>query len=51
MGVKWSVLQWVPVRPDRYDYESVYRGRSFIRAVFAAMKARRKYGCVLIEWR
>jgi len=34
-----------------YEYLELYRGESIVRALWTAIKARSKYGCVKVEMR
>ena len=52
MGWKYEVTQWVRhTDQGPYHWEDVYAGDSLIRAVLAAVRAKRESGCVKLEWR
>lgn len=56
MGNTYEVSGWVFRdrhgfgRPD-WHYEEVYRGESLVAALWHAMRARSRYGCVKLEMR
>ena len=52
MGNTWEVYAWREVNElVRFDYVMVYRGESWVSAIWAAVKAKRTCGCVKVEWR
>lgn len=56
MGWPIYVLAWVEIKKGLpnlgYGYVEVYGGRSWIKAILAARKAKREgAGCVKLEWR
>jgi hypothetical protein len=53
MGVKYEVDAWLyNARLHEWRYEEVYRGQSFIKAMYMLVRAKRHgAGCVKLEWR
>ena len=54
MGHKWTVWAWVADNNVRggYVWMDVWGGSSAVKAVWAAMRAKRSgAGCVKVEWR
>lgn len=51
MGNKWEVRAWVKPDNGGYTFEAVYDGPSMIKAIFAAIRAKRTVGMVKVEWR
>lgn len=51
----WPIYVYAYVRCDedgKYYYVEVYGGKSWIKAIFAARKAKREgSGCIKVEWR
>lgn len=53
MGYRWEVQGyfWSEAAVD-YEYMTMYSGQSLVRAVLAAIKAKREgAGCVKVNWR
>lgn len=51
MGNTWTVYAW-DQGGQGWDYRMVHRGESALRAILAAVKAKRAgAGCVKVEWR
>lgn len=55
MGNKYEVSSWVfneAYEGGAYEYQTVYRGESFLRMLHVAWQEKRKgVGCVKMEWR
>lgn len=51
MGTKYETHAWVDRGNTAYSFEVVYQGRSLIKAVVAAIRAKRTAGMVKVEWR
>lgn len=54
MGNTWEVYAWKEMgenHPVKYDFVLEYRGESWFHAIWAALRAKRTYRCVKVEWR
>lgn len=55
MGYRFEVNAWVevarPVGFHGYQWEQVYAGHSFLRALMALREAKKLGGCAKLEWR
>jgi hypothetical protein len=55
MGNTWEVYAWRKMDETesmfKYDYVMVYRGESWISAIWTAITVKRTCGCIKIEWR
>lgn len=52
MGSKYEVKGWVSDGRGDYEWVELYRGQSFVRALWATWRGRANgAGCVRLEWR
>jgi len=50
MGNKYVVAVWIRAHGD-FEYEDVYRGESFLEAMWALFQNKGRTRCVKFEWR
>lgn len=51
MGHKIKVYAWMLYPDQSYKYAMVYAGESWIKALWAMLRAKRAAGYVKVEWR
>jgi hypothetical protein len=55
MGNTWEVYVWKECKQwdakYKWDYELIYAGESWVRAVLSAFRAKIHYSCIKIVWR